>query len=609
MTKKLSKKIMSLFISLAILVGCVSVIGIGSAFASDFKEGTYTGDVSNYIEAMGGINTNYSISISFVDGDYTYDVKVQVPMMGYDDYDDTETGTYTVNGDNIVFNGGNLTSAKITDEGKIVITGILSSFASSTSSAELSMTSEDKPSTGAVYEDKLVSGKYELTKDSYPESAMMKMDAIITIDREAKVFSTQRNGAEKSTGTISFDEYTGVYTVNYTEVAPEGATVTFTYDENGITFTSPLYFGSVKMNTLDDDGNFIPYTANHVKTYEDKLVSGKYELTKDSYPESAMMKMDAIITIDREAKVFSTQRNGAEKSTGTISFDEYTGVYTVNYTEVAPEGATVTFTYDENGITFTSPLYFGSVKMNTLDDDGNFIPYTANSVKEDEPNTFADTLKSGVYELTEDSYISISPMKLAATVTIDRETNTFSTQRNGAEKGTGTISFDEYTGVYTVNYTEYAPEDASVTFTFSDDGITFTSPLYFGSVRMNTLDDDGNFAPYTANLIKDVTSPDDTDVTKPDDTDVTKPDDTDVTAPDNSSTADDNNTDVATPDNSDADAADNTVDNSNKAGNATSPATGNSFSTQALIVLVVLCGMSLASVVVLFDRKKKALNK
>ena len=493
MTKKLSKKIMSLFISLAILVGCVSVIGIGSAFASDFKEGTYTGDVSNYIEAMGGINTNYSISMSFVDGDYTYDVKVQVPMMGYDDYDDTETGTYTVNGDNIVFNGGNLTSAKITDEGKIVITGILSSFASSTSSAELSLTSEDKPSTGAVY--------------------------------------------------------------------------------------------------------------------EDKLVSGKYELTKDSYPESAMMKMDAIITIDREAKVFSTQRNGAEKGTGTISFDEYTGVYTVNYTEVAPEGATVTFTYDENGITFTSPLYFGSVKMNTLDDDGNFIPYTANSVKEDEPNTFADTLKSGVYELTEDSYISISPMKLAATVTIDRETNTFSTQRNGAEKGTGTISFDEYTGVYTVNYTEYAPEGASVTFTFSDDGITFTSQLYFGSVRMNTLDDDGNFAPYTANLIKDVTSPDDTDVTKPDDTDVTKPDDTDVTAPDNSSTADDNNTDVATPDNSDADAADNTVDNSNKAGNATSPATGNSFSTQALIVLVVLCGMSLASVVVLFDRKKKALNK
>ena len=92
MTKKLSKKIMSLFISLAILVGCVSVIGIGSAFASDFKEGTYTGDVSNYIEAMGGINTNYSISMSFVDGDYTYDVKVQVPMMGYDDYDDTDFG-------------------------------------------------------------------------------------------------------------------------------------------------------------------------------------------------------------------------------------------------------------------------------------------------------------------------------------------------------------------------------------------------------------------------------------------------------------------------------------------------------------------------------------
>ncbi|MDE6124475.1 MAG: hypothetical protein K2G22_04505 [Eubacterium sp.] len=614
MTKKLSKKIMSLLVSLAILIGCVSVIGISSAFASDFKEGTYTGVIEK--ESMGGIV--YTISAAFGGGKYSYDVRVQVLGMDYDEYDDTETGTYTVNGSDIAFEGGNLTSAEITAEGKLAVTGVLSSFAFGKSdSTELTWTSDEKPSTGNVYEDNLKSGKYELTADSYPENAMMKMDAIITIDAEAKAFSTQRNGAEKGTGTISFDENTGVYTVTYTEVAPQGATVTFTYGADGITFTSPLYFGSVKMNTLDDDGNFIPYTAKEVKTYEDNLKSGKYELTEDSFDSSAMMKMPSIITIDAEAKTFSTQDNrpgkeGAEKGTGTISFDETTGVYTVTYTADTTAGTTTTFTYENDAITFTSAMRFGIASINTLDEDGNFIPYTANLVTEPETETYSDNLKSGKYELTEDSFDSSAMMKMPSIITIDAEAKTFSTQDNrpgkeGAQKGTGTISFDETTGVYTVTYTADTTEGTTATFVYENDAITFTSAMRFGIASINTLDEDGNFIPYTANLITE--SSDDTDVTTPDDTDVTTPDDTEVTTPDNTDVTTPDDTDVTAPaDNDAANSDENTSGDSNTSANGTSPATGSSIYA-GLLLAVAAFGFISSAALVVYDRKKKALNK
>lgn len=39
---------------------------------------------------------------------------------------------------------------------------------------------------------------------------------------------------------------------------------------------------------------------------------------------------------------------------------------------------------------------------------------------------------------------------------------------------------------------------STTTFTVSDKGITFTSPLRYGAAQMNTTDADGNFLSYTA---------------------------------------------------------------------------------------------------------------
>ncbi len=535
MTKNHLTKAMSLLLSLALLLGLLSVTA-STAYAQDetFSEGTYTAEVTKPV--MSG-NVTYTITVTFADGQYQYQTGVKLSGMSDESMNGDQdpysaSGTYTVSGNTLTLTGGNLTSGVVNDDGSVTLTGVISQFAFGKSS-EFTV-SKQGGSSSIKYQDNLKSGKYALTEDSYASSAMMKLPAYITIDTQAKTLRIQaaKDLAEKGFGTYTFNEATGVYTVTYTENTTVGATTTFVYSDNGITFTSPMYYGKAMMNVTDDDGNFIPYTAKLAEEsskYQDELKSGKYLLTEDSYDASAMMKMPAYITIDTEAKTFNVQdaREGkdlAEKGFGTYTFDEETGVYTVTYTANTSVGATTTFTYSDSGITFTSPLYFGMAKLNILDDDGNFIPYTAKPVAES--SKYQDNLKSGKYLLTEDSYDASAMMKMPAYITIDTEAKTFNVQdaREGkdlAEKGFGTYTFDEETGVYTVTYTANTSVGAITTFTYSDSGITFTSPLYFGMARINILDDDGNFISYTAKLVSEERpKPDDGDkkpATDPDD--------------------------------------------------------------------------------------------
>ena len=122
--------------------------------------------------------------------------------------------------------------------------------------------------------------------------------------------------------------------------------------------------------------------------------------------------------------------------------------------------------------------------------------------------TYEDTLKSGKYELTEDSYDASAFMKLPMLITIDTENKTFNTQdaREGkdlANKGFGNYTFDEKTGIYTVTYTADTAEGAATSFTYANDAITFVTPAYFGKASMNITDENGNFIPYTAKLAED----------------------------------------------------------------------------------------------------------
>lgn len=123
-------------------------------------------------------------------------------------------------------------------------------------------------------------------------------------------------------------------------------------------------------------------------------------------------------------------------------------------------------------------------------------------------DSYERVLKTGAYELTADSYNASAMMKMPAFICIDAENNTFSVHpyKNGVvdyatNKGSGSISFDSAIGVYTMTYeagVTVVALGSTTTFTVSDKGITFTSPLRYGAAQMNTTDADGNFLSYTA---------------------------------------------------------------------------------------------------------------
>lgn len=123
-------------------------------------------------------------------------------------------------------------------------------------------------------------------------------------------------------------------------------------------------------------------------------------------------------------------------------------------------------------------------------------------------DSYERVLKTGAYELTADSYNASAMMKMPAFICIDAENNTFSVYpyKNGVvdyatNKGSGSISFDSAIGVYTMTYeagVTVVALGSTTTFTVSDKGITFTSPLRYGAAQMNTTDADGNFLSYTA---------------------------------------------------------------------------------------------------------------
>ena len=261
-------------------------------------------------------------------------------------------------------------------------------------------TNQDTDNTG-VLEGVLTTGAYELTADSYDASAQMKLPMYICINKEEKTFVIHpyKNGVvdyatDKGSGSLSYDKETGVYTMKYeagVTVVALGSTTTFTTDGDTITFTSPVRYGMAWMNTRDEADNFLSYTAKK-SSYAGELKSGAYVLTADSYDAGAQMKMPAYIGIDVENKTFEVhpyKNNVVDKDTnkgaGTISFNQLTGSYVMTYTSgvtVVALGSTSTFTVSEDGITFTSPLRYGAAQMNTTDEAGNFLSYTAKLLDE-----------------------------------------------------------------------------------------------------------------------------------------------------------------------------------------------------------------------------------
>ena len=445
---------------------------------------------------------------------------------------DKETGVYTMTYETLESKKGQTSTFKLAEDG-ITFTSAMHYGGAKMNTLDeegnfIQYTAKKLAAEKPDFEDALTSGNYVLTEDSYIASAMMKLPAYIVIDAEKDTFNIYpyKDGAadlatDKGSGTIAFDKKSGVYTMTYeTLESKKGQISTFKLAEDGITFTSPMHYGTAKMNTLDENGEFAPYTAKKLAAekpgFEDVLTSGNYVLTEDSYIASAMMKSEVYIVIDAEKDTFNLYSYkgkvadlSTDKGSGTIAFDKATGVYTMTYeTLESKKGQTSTFTATENSITFTSPMHYGNAKMNTLDENGKFAPYTAKKLAA-EKHEFTDVLVSGDYILTEESYIPTAFHKAQAYIVINAEKRTFNLypHKDGVadfsqDKGSGMITFDKETGVYTMTYeTLESKRGQTSTFTATENSITFTSPMHYGKAKMNTLDENGKFAPYTAKLV------------------------------------------------------------------------------------------------------------
>ena len=359
----------SLAVLLCVLTLC-GVIGIGASAAA-WKEGTYTGVYERV--SMSGVGIRYEISAAFADGQYSYDVRVQLLNGEYDGHDSTKYGTYTISGDTLTMTGGNLTSAVVGADGSLTVSGTLSSFAFAPADVTLTWTSADKPKTDTPdtpQEPKVyvftqgASGNYALgTSENYVLVCEGALDQFTQATLDGVVLPAE------------------AYTLE------EGSTKMTVHSSVLQTLSAGLH-RIVFMYTDGESETAILRVAAATGTYPDTLQSGRYELVLDDFDDRVgVHRHPCIITIDRTAETFiihDTDDPVTDKGSGTLAFDDATGEYTMTYTAGGPEtqtDPTTTFRVEQTDLVFTSPLKLGRSMMNIRDDSGRFIPYTAKPLR------------------------------------------------------------------------------------------------------------------------------------------------------------------------------------------------------------------------------------
>ena len=336
----------------ALVMVFASVFCNGTVMASTqetggFQEGTYTGEYEKNVQAMGS-NIHYDILLTLAEGSYEY--KVDITVSGGMSYTGSEnySGTYTLNGGSLTM-AGKLSGGTVGADGKLSITGVLSSFSGAAEdTVELTL-----DAAAEKYEDVLASGNYVLTADSYFEGAMMKMPAYIVIDAEKDTFSihpyndgTPDLETDKGSGSIAFDAATGIYTMTYANGSWAGATTTFTAAAGSVTFTSPLKYGAAQMNTLDENGKFVPYTAKLLADTpvqpEDNWSEPDVTWSEDGKTCTAVftntatgeVKTVTVNAVGKVTKPAGSSNMGVTTYTATIVFNGMEYVYTKDVTDV-----------------------------------------------------------------------------------------------------------------------------------------------------------------------------------------------------------------------------------------------------------------------------------
>lgn len=253
------------------------------------------------------------------------------------------------------------------------------------------------------------------------------IDPIIEVDGSAmafKLYSAENPAEEKGNGSIAYAD--GVYALNFAD----GSVTTFTYEAGVMTFTSKLWYGTASFNKVDEAGQFESYTAvlkEETVSASEKEVSadssdGVYAVDISWSPMAEMFKpMLAINGSDMTFSLYGADTPSETKGNGTVSVEN--GVYTLHF----ENGETTTFTLENNQITFTSKLWYGTASFNQEGKDGRFIPYTAVKTNaSDAPYCLVYYVKDGVsveageyvsdFEVTETGSIQfLSPMWFGAT--------------------------------------------------------------------------------------------------------------------------------------------------------------------------------------------------
>ncbi len=346
------------------------------------KTGTYGG---NYITTAMGSSLTYAVSMNFFEnGTYSYTVKFN--MMG-SAYTESESGTYTVNGSTITFVSSEGTTMNGTVSGNsISITRYVSTYAFSPATITLTYgttvsappsaanpsgsgnekedtdkpgteepdkkpenDSENKPEnkpgekpsekpddTVIVDKEKLTTGKYNVDISWSPMAAMFA--PVVEIDAENltfKVYNASTPETVKGSGNITYAD--GVYTLAY----ENGETTTFTYENSVMTFTSKLWYGMASFNNMDEDGNFITYTASASAGGSDKgdkepvittgVYGGVYEKVSPmagtvNYKYTLTLKEDKTYTYYVEFPMGGATYDSSEE--GTYTFDAETITFT-----------------------------------------------------------------------------------------------------------------------------------------------------------------------------------------------------------------------------------------------------------------------------------------
>lgn len=177
----------------------------------------------------------------------------------------------------------------------------------------------------------ITSGEYAVDISWSPMQGMF--EPVLNIDAENMTFQLYNDSEPetgKGNGTIAYAD--GVYTMNFTD----GNTTTFTCENDIISFTSKLWYGSASFERKDDQDTFIPYEA---------------ELTNENSRQEEAQEEDEETSI----------------APGTYCLV----YYVVNDENVALGEHVTTFEIEENGnLQITSPFWFGATTPQFVADDG-----------------------------------------------------------------------------------------------------------------------------------------------------------------------------------------------------------------------------------------------